>query len=160
MGSHEKCKFDATDDCGGYDTLDKLHWWQKACIYQVLVQSFQDTDGDGNGDLRGIMERLDYFVELGVDVVWISPIYESPMCDMGYVLMVVLWSFADSHSYDIGDYRKVNPIFGTMEDFELLVREAHGRGLKIVLDIALNHTASTASLSVIHLSTDGLMMEA
>lgn len=85
MGNHEKCRFDATDDCGEFDTLDKLHWWQKACIYQVLVQSFQDTNGDGKGDLRGIMERLDYFVELGVDVVWISPIYESPMCDMGYV---------------------------------------------------------------------------
>lgn len=86
MGSHEKCQFDdTTDDCGEVDTLDKLHWWQKACIYQVLVQSFQDTDGDGKGDLRGIVERLDYFVELGVDVVWISPIYESPMCDMGCV---------------------------------------------------------------------------
>lgn len=86
MGSHEKCQFDdTTADCGELDTLDKLHWWQKACIYQVLVQSFQDTDGDGKGDLRGIVERLDYFVDLGVDVVWISPIYESPMCDMGYV---------------------------------------------------------------------------
>ena len=64
--------------------MDKLAWWQKASIYQVLVQSFQDTDGDGKGDIAGIIERLDYFVALGIDVVWISPIYESPMSDMGY----------------------------------------------------------------------------
>lgn len=150
MGSNERCKFDATDDCGEHDTLDKLHWWQKACIYQVLVQSFQDTNGDGKGDLRGIMERLDYFVHLGVDVVWISPIYESPMCDMGYVPCLDVWCLQlNQDRYDIGDYRKVNPIFGTMEDFELLVQETHQRGLKIILDIALNHTASTVSTSAI-----------
>ncbi|KAJ5805177.1 hypothetical protein N7474_011064 [Penicillium riverlandense] len=126
MGSSDESG--TTSDSEDVDSLDKLHWWQKASIYQVLIQSFQDTNGDGKGDLRGIMERLDYFVALGVDVIWISPIYESPMCDMGY---------------DISDYRKVNPIFGTMEDMELLVQETHNRGLKIVLDIALNHTADT-----------------
>lgn len=84
MDSKEKCQFDTTDDCGEVDSLDKLAWWQKASIYQVLVQSFQDTDGDGKGDIAGIIERLDYFVALGIDVVWISPIYESPMSDMGY----------------------------------------------------------------------------
>lgn len=89
MGGDEPCGFGATDDCGETDSLDKLHWWQKACIYQVLIQSFQDTDGDGKGDLRGIVERLDYFVALGVDAVWISPIYDSPMCDMGYVLWAI-----------------------------------------------------------------------
>lgn len=74
---------DTTEDCGEIDSLDKLEWWQRATIYQVLVQSFQDTDGDGKGDIQGIVERLDYFVALGIDVVWVSPIYESPMCDMG-----------------------------------------------------------------------------
>jgi len=127
MGSSEETGASDSEDV---DSLDKLHWWQKASIYQVLIQSFQDTNGDGKGDLRGIMERLDYFVTLGVDVIWISPIYESPMCDMGY---------------DISDYRKVNPVFGTMEDLELLVQETHHRGLKIILDIALNHTADTVS---------------
>ncbi|BDD56159.1 hypothetical protein MAP00_001636 [Monascus purpureus] len=104
-----------------------MKWWQKATIYQVLIQSFQDTDGDGKGDIRGIVEKLDYFVTLGIDVVWVSPIFESPMCDMGY---------------DISNYRKVNPIFGTMEELELLIRETHKRDMKIILDIALNHTSS------------------
>lgn len=74
---------DASTECHESDSLDKLRWWQKATIYQVLIQSFQDTDGDGKGDLRGIVNRLDYFVALGIDVIWISPIYESPMRDMG-----------------------------------------------------------------------------
>lgn len=84
MNSSNKCEFDATEDCGEVDSLDKLQWWQKASIYQVLIQSFQDTNGDGKGDILGVIKRLDYFVALGVDVVWISPIYESPMTDMGY----------------------------------------------------------------------------
>lgn len=84
MDSSEKCEFDATQDCGEVDSLDKLRWWQQASIYQILIQSFQDTDGDGKGDILGVIERLDYFVALGVDVLWISPIYESPMTDMGY----------------------------------------------------------------------------
>ncbi|EAW14025.1 alpha-glucosidase [Aspergillus clavatus NRRL 1] len=120
--------YDTADGCAGdADALDKLRWWQKASIYQVLIQSFQDSDGDGKGDIRGLVDRLDYFVALGVDVVWVSPIYESPMQDMGY---------------DISNYRKVNPIFGTMEDLELLINETHDRGLKLILDIALNHTAT------------------
>ncbi|GIC85293.1 glycoside hydrolase family 13 protein [Aspergillus udagawae] len=117
----------ASKECEESDSLDKLRWWQKATIYQVLIQSFQDTDGDGKGDIRGIVNHLDYFVALGIDVVWISPIYESPMRDMGY---------------DISDYRKVNPIFGTMEDMEFLIQETHRRGLRLILDIALNHTAT------------------
>lgn len=76
--------YDTADGCAGdADALDKLRWWQKASIYQVLIQSFQDSDGDGKGDIRGLVDRLDYFVALGVDVVWVSPIYESPMQDMG-----------------------------------------------------------------------------
>lgn len=84
MNSDEKCDFDASEDCGEVDSLDELRWWQQASIYQVLIQSFKDTDGDGKGDILGVIERLDYFVALGVDVVWISPVYESPMADMGY----------------------------------------------------------------------------
>ena len=84
MDSSGKCEFDATGDYGEVDSLDKLQWWQRATIYQVLIQSFQDSDGDGKGDLLGIVERLDYFVALGIDIVWISPIFESPMTDMGY----------------------------------------------------------------------------
>ncbi|GFG14716.1 oligo-1,6-glucosidase [Aspergillus lentulus] len=118
---------DASQECQESDSLDKLCWWQKATIYQVLIQSFQDTDGDGKGDLRGVVNHLDYFVALGIDVVWISPIYESPMRDMGY---------------DISDYRKVNPVFGTMQDMERLIEETHRRGLRLILDIALNHTAT------------------
>ncbi|KAF7128608.1 hypothetical protein CNMCM5793_003396 [Aspergillus hiratsukae] len=118
---------DASKECEESDSLDKLRWWQKATIYQVLIQSFQDTDGDGKGDILGIVKHLDYFVALGIDVVWISPIYESPMRDMGY---------------DISDYTKVNPIFGTMQDVELLIQETHRRGLRLILDIALNHTAT------------------
>ncbi|GIJ98560.1 hypothetical protein Aspvir_000678 [Aspergillus viridinutans] len=118
---------DASKECEESDSLDNLRWWQKATIYQVLIQSFQDTDGDGKGDIRGIVNHLDYFVALGIDVVWISPIYESPMRDMGY---------------DISDYRKVNPVFGTMQDMELLIQETHRRGLRLILDIALNHTAT------------------
>lgn len=84
MDTSEQCEeFDSTDDCGDIDSLNKLRWWQKASIYQVLVQSFQDTNNDGVGDLLGVVEKLDYLVALGVDVVWISPIYESPMHDMG-----------------------------------------------------------------------------
>ncbi|KAJ5666781.1 hypothetical protein N7462_011190 [Penicillium macrosclerotiorum] len=123
MVSDGKCDVDGSDYCGKIDSLEHLFWWQKACIYQVLVQSFQDTNGDGKGDLLGIVARLDYFIALGVDAIWISPIYESPM-------------------HDMGDYRKINRIFGTLEDFELLVKEAHNRDLRIILDIALNHTSS------------------
>lgn len=159
MGSTEICEFDATSDYRESDSLDKLHWWQKSSIYQVLIQSFQDTNGDGKGDLRGVVERLDYFVALGIDVIWISPIYASPMCDMGCVFYPgydrgVGGALTDSR-YDIADYRKINPIFGTMEDLELLVRETHQRGLKIILDIALNHTASTVQCRVcFHLFTE------
>lgn len=85
MESACKCDIDTTADCGEIDSLEKLKWWQKATIYQVLIQSFQDTTGDGKGDIRGVVNRLDYFVTLGVDVIWVAPVYESPMADMGLV---------------------------------------------------------------------------
>lgn len=101
-------------------------WWKDAVVYQIYPRSFQDSDGDGVGDLRGIIQRLDYLAALGVDVLWISPIFASPNDDNGY---------------DISDYRAILPEFGTMADFEELLREAHARGLKIMLDLVVNHTS-------------------
>ena len=101
-------------------------WWQRGIVYQVYPRSFQDSDGDGVGDLRGIVSRLDYLRWLGMDAVWISPIYPSPMADFGY---------------DVSDYCGIHPMFGTMEDFDHLLEEAHARGIKVVLDFVPNHTS-------------------
>ena len=95
--------------------MQDLSWWQHAVIYQIYPRSFQDSNGDGIGDLNGIRQRLDYLVALGVDAVWISPIYPSPMADFGY---------------DVADYCGIDPIFGTMEDFDRLLEEVHRRGLR------------------------------
>ena len=89
-------------------------WWRGAVIYQIYVRSFQDTNRDGVGDLPGIIQRLDYIAGLGVDAIWITPFFTSPMADFGY---------------DIANHRDVDPLFGTLADFDRLVAEAHGRGL-------------------------------
>jgi len=101
-------------------------WWKRGIVYQIYPLSFQDSDGDGNGDLNGIRRRLDYLVWLGVDAIWISPIYPSPMADFGY---------------DVADYCAIAPHFGTMEDFDALLAEAHGKGLKVILDFVPNHSS-------------------
>ncbi|MEQ8816416.1 MAG: alpha-amylase family glycosyl hydrolase [Thalassobaculum sp.] len=101
-------------------------WWQRGIVYQVYPRSFQDSDVDGVGDLKGILRRVDYFGWLGVDAVWLSPIYPSPMADFGY---------------DVADYRGIEPVFGTLDDFSELVAALHGRGLKLILDLVPNHTS-------------------
>ena len=102
-------------------------WWQGGVIYQVYPRSFQDSDGDGIGDLAGITRRLDYLVELGVDAIWISPIFPSPMADFGY---------------DVADYCGIDPRFGTMADFDALLAAAHAKGLRVLLDLVPNHSSS------------------
>lgn len=108
----------------------RWHWWQRGVIYQVYPLSFCDGNGDGRGDLAGIVSRLDYLKWLGVDAVWLCPIFRSPMIDSGY---------------DIADYKSIDPIFGTLEDFDQLVAEAHRRDLRILLDLVPNHTSSQHS---------------
>jgi alpha-glucosidase len=101
-------------------------WWKHAVIYEIYPRSFQDSNGDGVGDLNGITERLDYLQELGVDAIWISPMYPSPQVDFGY---------------DISDYENVDPQYGTLKDFDRLVAEAKKRNIRVVLDMVLNHTS-------------------
>jgi alpha-glucosidase len=104
----------------------KFVWWKHGVIYQIYPRSFQDTDGNGVGDLKGISERLDYLEWLGVDAIWISPIYPSPMADFGY---------------DVSDYCSIDPLFGSLEDFDRLVDAAHARKIKVILDFVPNHTS-------------------
>lgn len=103
-----------------------MEWWRGACLYEVYVRSFMDADGDGEGDLQGLTARLDYFVDLGVEALWLTPVFPSPMLDSGY---------------DVADYRAIDPRFGTLEDFKTLVAAAHGRGLRIVLDQVYSHSS-------------------
>src|SRR6202049_3038431 len=102
------------------------HWWENAVIYEIYPRSFQDSNGDGIGDLNGITQRLDYLQALGVDAIWIAPMYPSPQVDFGY---------------DIADYENVDPQYGTLKDFDRLVEEAGKRNIRVILDMVLNHTS-------------------
>ena len=113
------------------ETHSALHfpadeWWKSAVVYQIYPRSFNDANGDGFGDLQGIRSRLGYLKELGVDVLWLSPIYRSPQADNGY---------------DISDYQDIDPAFGTMDDFNELIADVHSLGMKLVMDLVVNHTS-------------------
>lgn len=105
--------------------IDKK-WWKEATVYQIYPRSFKDSDGDGVGDLKGIISKLDYIKSLGIDAVWLNPIYTSPNDDNGY---------------DISDYREIMKDFGTMEDFDLLLKEMHKRNIKLIMDLVVNHSS-------------------
>ncbi|MCF6410665.1 alpha,alpha-phosphotrehalase [Pseudalkalibacillus salsuginis] len=102
-------------------------WWKKSVVYQIYPKSFNDTTGNGVGDLQGIVAKLNYLKTLGIDVIWLTPVYDSPQKDNGY---------------DIRDYYKIHEEYGTMEDFEYLLKEAHARGIKVIMDLVVNHTST------------------
>lgn len=102
-------------------------WWKEAVVYQIYPRSFMDSNGDGIGDLQGIIKKLDYIKNLGITVIWVSPIYKSPNKDNGY---------------DISDYQDIMDEFGTMEDFDELLKEIHQRGMKLVMDLSTIHLTS------------------
>ncbi|MBC8922280.1 glucohydrolase, partial [Escherichia coli] len=101
-------------------------WWKESVVYQIYPRSFQDSNGDGIGDIRGIIERLPYLKDLGINVIWLCPVYKSPMDDGGY---------------DISDYYEIDPMFGTMSDMDELIEKAEKLGIKILMDLVVNHTS-------------------
>ena len=101
-------------------------WWKKAVVYQVYPRSFSDSNGDGIGDLPGLIERLDYLAWLRIDVIWLSPVYPSPQDDNGY---------------DISDYCNIDPLFGSLADFDELIEKMHARGMRLLMDLVVNHTS-------------------
>ncbi len=101
-------------------------WWENAVIYQVYPRSFQDSDNDGIGDLQGIINRLPYIKKLGADVIWLNPVYRSPDRDNGY---------------DVSDYEDIQPVFGNMQVFDTLLAKAHQLGIKLVMDLVVNHSS-------------------
>ena len=103
-----------------------MTWWKSSVVYQIYPRSFADSDGDGIGDVRGIIDHLDHLSALGVDVLWLSPIYRSPQDDNGY---------------DISDYTDIDPLFGTLADVDELIAALHQRGMKLVMDLVVNHTS-------------------
>ena len=106
--------------------MKKTDWWKRAVVYQIYPKSFQDSNGDGIGDLKGIINRLDYLKSLGINVIWLCPVYQSPMDDGGY---------------DISDYYHIHPMFGSDADMDELIQKAHDMGIKILMDLVVNHTS-------------------
>jgi hypothetical protein len=113
-------------------TVTERPWWKDGVVYQIYPASFKDSNGDGIGDLQGIISELDYIKSIGVNIVWICPMYDSPQVDMGY---------------DISDYENVYPPYGTVQDMEDLIVECHKRDMKILLDLVVNHTSDQVSQS-------------
>lgn len=107
-------------------TVPQRPWWKDGVVYQIYPASFKDSNGDGIGDLNGIISELDYIRSIGVDVIWICPMYDSPQVDMGY---------------DVRDYEDVYAPYGTLQDMERLINETHDRGMRIILDLVVNHTS-------------------
>jgi alpha-glucosidase len=105
---------------------EKKIWWKHGVVYQIYPRSFYDSNGDGIGDIQGIISKLDYIAGLGVDAIWLSPVNRSPMFDFGY---------------DVSDYREIDPIFGKTEDYSTLIKECHKRDLKIIMDLVFNHSS-------------------
>ena len=103
-----------------------VEWWKKAIIYQIYPRSFKDSNNDGIGDLQGIISKLNYLKELGISAIWLSPCFSSPMQDFGY---------------DISDYKNIDPVFGTLDDMDTLIRESHTRQIKVILDYVANHSS-------------------
>ncbi len=117
----------ATPSSSGTDSIPGRAWWKEAVVYQIYPRSFKDSDGDGVGDLKGIISKLDYIKSLGVDVIWLNPIYQSPNYDNGY---------------DVSDYTKIQPQYGSNEDFDQLLKGLHERGIQLVMDMVVNHSSS------------------
>lgn len=112
-------------------TVQQTPWWKDCVVYQIYPASFKDSNGDGIGDLNGITSELDYLRSIGVDVIWVCPMFDSPQVDMGY---------------DIRDYEKVYDPYGTVQDMENLIAQTHARGMKIILDLVINHTSDQVAI--------------
>lgn len=119
-------KITSSQEANARCTAQPRAWWREASVYQIYPASFCDTTGNGIGDLRGIISKMDYIKTLGVDVVWLCPIFSSPQIDMGY---------------DISDYKTIDPQYGTIEDVDTLMNGLHERGVKLLLDLVVNHTS-------------------
>ncbi len=112
------------------NTNSPLKWWQQGVFYHIYPQSFKDSNADGYGDIRGIIQQIDYLCELGIDAIWLSPVYRSPMIDCGY---------------DISDYMQTDPIFGSIDDLKELITLAHAQGIRVIMDLVMNHTSDQHS---------------
>jgi oligo-1,6-glucosidase len=120
-------------------TVVERKWWKDGVVYQIYPASFKDSNGDGIGDLGGIISELDYIKSIGVNIVWICPMYDSPQIDMGY---------------DISDYQNVYPPYGTVQDMEKLIDECHARDMRIILDLVVNHTSDQVLSTFLVLRSD------
>ena len=120
------CKLNSAENSNDSKSEIQREWWKEGVVYQIYPRSFKDSDGNGVGDLRGIISKLDYIKSLGIDIIWLNPVYKSPNTDNGY---------------DISDYEAIMEEFGTMADFDELLEGLHNRGIKLVMDLVVNHSS-------------------